>query len=391
MTDKLTYLETHPWIKFEYNSINILPQTWIKLGECASKCEQIADVPLKPDTKENLYLIYLSKGVQATTAIEGNTLTEEQIKDIIEKKSNIPESQKYQEYEVKNIIKVCNKIAVDVFSNVRSPITTERICEYNQIVLENTSYDDWIEPGVLRNRVVGVPGYKAPHHQYLSILMKKLCNWLNSDLFKPGQGENQIVYAIIKAIIAHIYIAWIHPFGDGNGRTARLIEFEILAFSGVPLPAAHLLSNHYNMTRTEYYRQLSKTSKSRGNIIDFICYAVQGFNDGLKNQILLIREQQIDVALENFIHEQFRGKKGELWQRRRFLALDLSKQENPIKKEEIPTISTRLYNAYKYIHPRAITRDLQELIKMDLVQRIEKAYRVKKEIILEFLPPRIDI
>ena len=55
MTDKLTYLETHPWIKFEYNSINIPPQTWIKLGECASKCEQIATVPLKPDTKENLY------------------------------------------------------------------------------------------------------------------------------------------------------------------------------------------------------------------------------------------------------------------------------------------------------------------------------------------------
>ncbi len=38
-------------------------------------------------------------------------------------------------------------------------------------------------------------------------------------------------------------MAWIHPFGDGNGRTARLLEFLILARCGmVPLPAAHLLS-----------------------------------------------------------------------------------------------------------------------------------------------------
>lgn len=57
------------------------------------------------------------------------------------------------------------------------------------------------------------------------------------------------MYAIFKAVVAHLYLAWIHPVGDGNGRTARLVEFQILLSSGVPSPAAHLLSNHYNQTR----------------------------------------------------------------------------------------------------------------------------------------------
>ena len=44
---------------------------------------------------------------------------------------------------------------------------------------------------------------------------------------------------LVRAMMAHLYLAWIHTFGDGNGRTARLLEFLILARSGkVPLPAA---------------------------------------------------------------------------------------------------------------------------------------------------------
>src|SRR5258708_25331431 len=95
----------------------------------------------------------------------------------------------------------------------------------------------------------------------------------------------KIIYGIIRAVIAHLYLAWIHPFGDGNGRTARLIEYRILLACGVPSPAVHLLSNHYNLTRTEYYRQLDRASGSKGEYIPFVEYAVQGFVDGLRQQL----------------------------------------------------------------------------------------------------------
>src|SRR4030065_2907005 len=94
-----------------------------------------------------------------------------------------------------------------------------------------------------------------------------------------------MAYVIIKAVIAHLYFEWIHPFGDGNGRTGRLVEFQILVSSGVPPPAAPLLSNHYNLTRSAYYRELNLASRSGGDVIPFVCYAAEGFVDGLREQI----------------------------------------------------------------------------------------------------------
>jgi len=73
-------------------------------------------------------------------------------------------------------------------------------------------------------------------------LLERLCVWLESADFTPQPGL-ELVYAILKAIVAHVYLAWIHPFGDGSGRTARLMEFQILMVAGVPrgIPVLRLL------------------------------------------------------------------------------------------------------------------------------------------------------
>ena len=56
---------------------------------------------LPPDVANDLFVLYLAKGVRATTAIEGNTLTEEQVRErILSSKSTLPKSQEYQGREV---------------------------------------------------------------------------------------------------------------------------------------------------------------------------------------------------------------------------------------------------------------------------------------------------
>src|SRR6185437_1256822 len=107
-----------------------------------------------------------------------------------------------------------------------------------------------------------------------------------------GDPDWKFAMTLFKAILAHLYIAWIHPFGDGNGRTARLVEFQILMQSGVPYPACHLLSNHYNKTRIRYYAELDRSSKAEEGVLSFIEYAVQGFVDGLREQVSYIRDCQ---------------------------------------------------------------------------------------------------
>ena len=55
------------------------------LGEALSKCQHLAGVPLKPKAAEELSMVYLARGVQATTAIEGNTLSQREVEQIVER------------------------------------------------------------------------------------------------------------------------------------------------------------------------------------------------------------------------------------------------------------------------------------------------------------------
>ena len=74
--------------------------------EARSKCEHLAGVPLKPAVAQRLYIVTLVKGAVGTTAIEGNTLTEDQVLGIIEGSYKAPPSRQYQEQEVRNVIDV---------------------------------------------------------------------------------------------------------------------------------------------------------------------------------------------------------------------------------------------------------------------------------------------
>jgi Fic family protein len=245
-------------------------------------------------------------------------------------------------------------------------------------------------PGTIRTYPVTVGSYRGAPEADCEFLLERICRWLTGNQFKARKGQ-EIVTAILKAILAHLYMAWIHPFGDGNGRTARLIEFEILISSGVPAPAAHLLSNHYNQTRTEYYRQLELASLSGGDYIAFVSYAVQGFLDGLKTQLESIWGQQWDITWRNYVHELLGREAGLTATRRRHLALDLSQREQPVPLSELANISTRIAKAYANKTQKTISRDLRELIDRGLIEKTSVGYRVKKEIILSFLPPRASV
>src|SRR5262249_28992253 len=181
-------------------------------------------------------------------------------------------------------------------------------------------------PGQMRTSKVGVGSYLGAPPGECEHLVRRLCEWLDSDFFRSASDNNITATAILKAILAHLYIAWIHPFPDGNGRTARLVEFQILCAAGVPSPAAHLLSNHYNKTRSEYYRQLAMSSKSGGDIIPFLQYAIQGLVDGLIDQLWIIKIYQWHIMWLNHIHGCFGHHKhmspSEL--RQHHLAIDLS-------------------------------------------------------------------
>lgn len=388
-TSRRTYLQTHPWLTFQLDLKSASFQFWMDLGAVQSKIEHVARAMLPPATARRLHSLYLAKGVHSTTAIEGNTLSERQVRARISQQEKLPPSQEYQGTEVDNIVAACNQIGGEVLRGQEQRLTTDRIKQFNAKALEGLPLEEEVVPGEVRQHSVGVrgAGYRGAPSKDCEYLLDKMCRWL-PDLQAPG-SEFTIGLAVIQAVMAHLYIAWIHPFGDGNGRTARLVEFQILLAAGVPSIAAHLLSNHYNQTRTEYYRQLSRASGSGGDVMPFLEYAVQGLRDGLDEQIAVIRKQQRAVAWRDYVYGRFRTAKGDAANRRRQVALELGKAPKKlVPAAGLDQLTPELASLYAGKTRKTISRDVNALVELGLIVKSGRSVRARTEVLLSLLPKR---
>lgn len=385
-----TFEQSHKWITFQINLSRAPADLWLLLGEAASKCEHLARVPLRPETARRLHRLYLAKGAAATTAIEGNTLTEAEVLKAVEGHLDVPPSRAYLKQEVENIISACNRIGEQIAGNALPGVTPATVFDYNQQVLMDLPHDPNASPpgGVRQHEVTVGSAYRGAPHEDCAYLVGRLCDWLAGPDFKAAPGR-ETVYAIIRAVVAHLYLAWIHPFADGNGRTARLVELHVLLAAGVPSPAAHLLSNHYNETRGDYYRELRRASGTGGDLLPFLHYAVRGFVDGLREQLEFVWMQQSDVVWRSFVHEIFQSRTSVSEVRRRHLALDLGMKSDWVAISEVTSLTSRLAEAYADKTPKTIQRDLGALERLDLIVREARRVRARREIVQSFLPLRV--
>ena len=355
------------------------------LGEIKAKCEQLTGIPLMRQTADELYTVYLARGVLGTTAIEGNTLSEEDVRAHMEGKLKLPESKEYLKQEIDNILAEIRRMLARRSRKKLPPWSTKEICRHNKVVLNGLELpDEETVPGEIRKHSVGVGRYRAVPAEDCSYLLEQLCKWLNSSNNDTNE-DSRVAMGLVKAIAAHLYFAWIHPFGDGNGRTARLIEFRILIEADIPIPATLLPSNFYNQTRTEYARQLDRASQSGGKMDQFMEYAIRGFSEGLSEQLASIRSQHLQISWINFVHEQFQGMTGTAAKRRRNLVLALSEQDQPVPRSQIGEVSPRVAREYANASQKMISRDLNYLIEMELVERTRSGYSARKQIIQAFL------
>lgn len=233
---------------------------------------------------------------------------------------------------------------------------------------------------------VGINSYRGAPAEDCDFLLEKMVDWLNGMQAPEGQPELRFPLAVLKAVLAHLYIAWIHPFGDGNGRTARLIEFQLMIEAGAPTPAAHLLSNHYNRTREAYLVELDRTSRADGFPIEgFILYALQGFVDELRDQIGVVRAHQKEVMWQKIVHDSYRDEDTPAKRRQRHLILDMPVGE-VVSRSKLREVSARVAGEYAGSGNKTLTRDVNELLSRNLLVRSGGGYLANRRIVDAFLP-----
>lgn len=345
-----------------------------ELGQCDSLILAIRETPIKPKYHQYLLKVSLTKGAMATTAIEGNTLSLAEVENVF-KGQKLPPSKEYQEIEVRNILTAMNillkEVTIDRRGHLIDPALIQRL---HKIVGKNLGDHFDAIPGRYREDQRTVGPYRCPDYRDVPELVNRLCDWL-PDEFNYGSRKQSFVDAVIQAIVTHVYIEWIHPFGDGNGRTGRMLEFYILLRAGVPDISSHILSNHYNLTRPEYYRQIHLACKTR-NLSQFIKYAVEGLRDGLVKTLELIQYSQFETAWEGFIYEKFAARsynKKTVFKRRRdlMLAMPIGVSQS---LDEMALLTPSLARRYAKLTERTLQRDIEVLLEMELIERRKEKY-----------------
>lgn len=394
-----SYRRSHPWISFRVDLRAAPPQLWSRLGQAVARCGQIAGASLPPGNTREMRRLYLIKGVQATTAIEGNTLSEQQIRERMEGRLRLPPSQEYLGQEVDNVLGACRRIAETVVGGAEIRLTSDWIADSNRQVLDGLEehLEDGVVPGEVPSHPVGVGHYRGAPREDCAFLLERLCAWLEEEpqlsMFER-EDDNRIATAILHSILAHLYIAWIHPFGDGNGRTARLVEFMLLARAGVPLTSAQLLSNHYNLTRADYYLQLDRASRAegrRGDPITFILYALQGLVDGLEEQCEYVGDVQLGIAWEHFVFGLFQAqRRSPALHRRRELVFALTDRGEPVPRAELRRLAVSVAELYAGKTDKTLTRDINWLREVDLIAKRPEGYVTRIDRMRSFRPLRAE-
>ncbi len=181
--------------------------------------------PLPRQVVEEMKSYYDVSFTYNSNAIEGNTLTKSETQLVLEKGITIGGKALVEHLEVIGHGDAINYIEELADSETR--IGEREIKDINAIILRAIMPD---EAGAYRRIDVKAAGsdYVYPQHLLLGNLMQEFVSWLSSE-----KGES--LHPVVFATEAHYRFVSIHPFRDGNGRTARLLMNLFLIRKGYPI------------------------------------------------------------------------------------------------------------------------------------------------------------
>lgn len=238
----------------------------------------LSNMPILPAMAAKLGTELIRRAVFSTAAIEGNPLSEERVGELIEEPT-LDGLRERAEQEIVNLKEAYRLYSAPASDKKATPllVTEDLIRAMNERVTRGIALERH-SPGLYRNTEVKVGNaehggiYVPPKSlKDIQILMAAFTGWLNSEPVLKA-------HPAIRAALAHYHLALIHPFGDGNGRTARLLEVAIMSHSGYKYVPT-MLSNYYYKNMDAYYVVFRECEKSTDyDVTPFLSFFAKGLN-----------------------------------------------------------------------------------------------------------------
>mgnify|MGYP003600619411 CR=1 FL=1 len=234
------------------------------------------------ETDKNKFVISsIMEEAISSSQMEGANTTRKKAKEMIQQEKK-PKN-KSEHMIMNNFITMKH-----IVQNKNNDIDSEQILFIHKLITKNT-LDDVIDEGKFRDsddihvvdhsnsEIVHIP----PPKEEVEILIKDLCKFFNSE-------TEDFIHPIVKGCIIHFMIGWIHPFADGNGRTARAIFYWFMLKKGYWLTEYLSISRIIKDTKSQYEKAFLYSEADENDLGYFITYHIKTMEksyDALKEYI----------------------------------------------------------------------------------------------------------
>ncbi len=242
----------------------------------------LENLPVTPQLLRSLRQSARLLATHHSTQIEGNRLTAAEVEDVILNQQSGTPGRERDETEVRNYYRALEH--VESLAERWEPLTERDIRVIHGLVMKGQGRPTPFRDGqnVIKDSGTNAIVYLPPEHTDVPELMKDLVAWLNEAL------DNELSPVPVIAAIAHYQFATIHPYYDGNGRTARLLTNLVLHRSDYGLKGIYSLEEYYAKNLGAYYAAISigehnyYMGRAEADITPFISYFVAGMRDAFE-------------------------------------------------------------------------------------------------------------
>jgi Fic family protein len=349
MTTRYTIPEN--WIRYE--TMSLLDEL---MGAKAAMLA-LTQIPYQRSWAEDLQKTQLKREIAGTSRIEGAEFTEKELDAAMRETPEQLETRSQKQAAA----------AVATYRWIaRLPgdrlVDEALIFEVHRRIIAGCD-DDHCKPGKLRGRDENVT-FGSPRHR--GAAGGDECVETTRQLVEAVRTVFNCHDPLIQALALHYHFAAMHPFLDGNGRTARALEALMLQRTGLRDTLFIAMSNYYYENKTAYLTALNETWNRNHDLTPFLMFALKGIESQCQCLFSEIRQQVAKALYRNTMADLFgrlQSPRKRVMSARHVQILNLL-----LDTGEIPLadISGKTRQFYTVKNPgKALVRDLGYLIKMD--------------------------
>lgn len=333
--------------------------------------QMVSELPILPDLASSLHQDLIRRSIFGTAAIEGNPLSEERVGEIISQ-GDVAQARERAEREIQNLKRAYDELRAVSPAGSDLRLEESDIKRWHAVITGGIPHEHNIPGQYRRNRVqVGDADhggvYTPPKiHEDIARVMEAFATRINSaDVVSLGPH--------VRAGLSHYYLGLIHPFADGNGRTARFVEALMLQAAGISYVPA-MLSNYYYRHIDDYFWAFSITRKNKEHdVTHFLEFMLKGVTESLEETkegiLYFIRK----FSLRDYYH--FLSSQGSLKKRRRDLLNLLLDRPEPFSLAEL-FAKPPFQILYRVVSERTARRDLKDLCNQKLLMCKKDEYSI---------------